>query len=199
MIDREAFHQAMEVFYLGNGTGGVAAATLRAAITAYLTSAGEGDVPVGWQWRSRIKDIMDRGAWDAWENGRAPQGDDRAPWMEYEERTLYAAPHPPRQDGARDGEAEAFRNADEEDWKRLFAMIDDSGHGRFWKAVFNDFRRYRTLYTTPPAPDEAVEAEREACALEALMVGSRIASHQGRAAARLCAKAIRARTAGGPK
>lgn len=62
-------------------------------------------VPDGCQWRSRIKDIMDRGAWNAWENGRAPQGDDRAPWMEYEERFLYSLSTLPELD-AEMGEAE---------------------------------------------------------------------------------------------
>jgi len=42
--------------------------------------------PVAWQWRSRING----GAWDAWENGRYRQ--QVPPFMEVEERPLYAAP-----------------------------------------------------------------------------------------------------------
>lgn len=50
---------------------------------------------------------------------------------------------PPASDEAVREAVEAFRNADDEDWLRLFDMIDNSGHGRFWKAVFNDFLRAR--------------------------------------------------------
>lgn len=46
--------------------------------------------PVAWQWRSRIKG----GAWDSWENGRGRHGHDIPPFMDVEERPLYA--HPPR-------------------------------------------------------------------------------------------------------
>lgn len=34
----------------------------------------------------------------------------------------------------------AFRNADEEDWARLYGFLDYSGHGRFWRDVFTEFR-----------------------------------------------------------
>lgn len=33
-------------------------------------------------------------------------------------------------------------HADDEDWRRLFTMIDDSGHGRFWKEVLSDWRTF---------------------------------------------------------
>jgi cation transport regulator ChaB len=38
-------------------------------------------------------------------------------------------------DLARQALKSAFDFADDEDWRRLFGMIDDSAHGRFWKAV----------------------------------------------------------------
>lgn len=44
--------------------------------------------PVLWQWRSRIRG----GAWDAWERGRYPGP--VAPFMDIEERPLYAHPAP---------------------------------------------------------------------------------------------------------
>ena len=33
-----------------------------------------------------------------------------------------------------------FRNADRLDWDHLMQMLPDSGHGRFWKAVFAELR-----------------------------------------------------------
>jgi hypothetical protein len=41
------------------------------------------------------------------------------------------------------------RNADDEDWQRLFAMIDDSGHGRFRKEALSEFRSFRTTIGEP--------------------------------------------------
>lgn len=35
---------------------------------------------------------------------------------------------------------ESFSFADAKDWERLFGMIDDSGHGRFWKALLTEIR-----------------------------------------------------------
>lgn len=35
----------------------------------------------------------------------------------------------------------AFRNADDMDWWHLERCIPDSGHGRFWKAVFKEDAR----------------------------------------------------------
>lgn len=35
---------------------------------------------------------------------------------------------------------EAFSCADAEDWRRLNGFLDDSGHGRFWKAIFAQIR-----------------------------------------------------------
>jgi len=29
--------------------------------------------------------------------------------------------------------AKFFDACDDQDWQRLFAMLDDSGHGKFWK------------------------------------------------------------------
>lgn len=34
----------------------------------------------------------------------------------------------------------AFRNADAEDWNRLDGFLGFSGHGRFWRDVFKEFR-----------------------------------------------------------
>jgi hypothetical protein len=34
----------------------------------------------------------------------------------------------------------AFRHADQMDWDYLYERVGDGGRGRFWKAVFNDFR-----------------------------------------------------------
>lgn len=34
----------------------------------------------------------------------------------------------------------AFENADDKDWDHLFKMIPESGHGKFWKAVFTEAR-----------------------------------------------------------
>jgi hypothetical protein len=34
----------------------------------------------------------------------------------------------------------AFRNADAKDWEHLLRYIPDSGHGKFWKAVFAEVR-----------------------------------------------------------
>ena len=34
----------------------------------------------------------------------------------------------------------AFRNVDEKDWDQLTRMIPNSGHGKFWKAVFAEVR-----------------------------------------------------------
>lgn len=36
--------------------------------------------------------------------------------------------------------AEAFRNADAQDWAHLFRFIPESGHGKFWKDVFMEIR-----------------------------------------------------------
>lgn len=36
--------------------------------------------------------------------------------------------------------AACFRNADNQDWDHLMHMIPDSGHGKFWKAVFAEVR-----------------------------------------------------------
>jgi hypothetical protein len=33
-----------------------------------------------------------------------------------------------------------FRNVDDLDWGHLLSFIPDSGHGRFWKAVFAEVR-----------------------------------------------------------
>lgn len=33
-----------------------------------------------------------------------------------------------------------FRNVDDLDWKHMLSFIPDSGHGRFWKAVFAELR-----------------------------------------------------------
>lgn len=49
--------------------------------------------PVAWRWRSRIKG----GAWDAWESGR--YGRVVPPFMEVEERALYASPAPAGEPG----------------------------------------------------------------------------------------------------
>lgn len=64
---------------------------LTAARSAMLDALGGGEVavPVAWQWRSRIRG----GAWDAWENGRYGEFE-LAPFMEIEERPLYARPQP---------------------------------------------------------------------------------------------------------
>jgi hypothetical protein len=32
----------------------------------------------------------------------------------------------------------AFRNADELDWRHLLSWMPDSGHGKFWRAVFEE-------------------------------------------------------------
>lgn len=34
----------------------------------------------------------------------------------------------------------AFENADDKDWDHLFKMIPESGHGKFWRAVFTEAR-----------------------------------------------------------
>jgi hypothetical protein len=61
----------------------------RAAILAMDRRAEVVGEPVAHQWRSRIKG----GAWDAWENGR--YGQTPPPFMEIEERPLYASPPAP--------------------------------------------------------------------------------------------------------
>lgn len=38
----------------------------------------------------------------------------------------------------RDALMEPFRNVYAKDWEHLFAMLPDSGHGQFWKAVMKD-------------------------------------------------------------
>jgi hypothetical protein len=43
----------------------------------------------------------------------------------------------------------AFRAVDELDWKHLLSFIPDSGHGKFWKAVFAETRTALAL----PVPD----------------------------------------------
>lgn len=34
----------------------------------------------------------------------------------------------------------AFRNADNSDWEHLFAVLPDTGRGKFWKSVFKSAR-----------------------------------------------------------
>lgn len=54
------------------------------------------------------------------------------------------APNPYRQWHGRDETVDAvrhaFRNADAKDWEHLLRCIPDSGHGKFWKAVFEEVR-----------------------------------------------------------
>jgi hypothetical protein len=72
---------------------GVSRQALDEVLDAYdrLSSlaATDGAGPADWQWRSRIKG----GAWDAWERGRFSQ--EVPPFMEVQERPLYAAPPAP--------------------------------------------------------------------------------------------------------
>lgn len=35
---------------------------------------------------------------------------------------------------------EAFRAVDQHDWDYLYQCLGDGGRGRFWKAVFDEFR-----------------------------------------------------------
>lgn len=41
----------------------------------------------------------------------------------------------------------AFRNVDSLDWRHLYLFIPDSGHGKFWKAVFREVQEAMALKT----------------------------------------------------
>lgn len=41
----------------------------------------------------------------------------------------------------------AFRNVDHLDWRHLYSFIPDSGHGKFWKEVFNEVQHALALKT----------------------------------------------------
>ena len=79
-----------------DATGDISFEATRVGLLAALSEAEQQPV-AAWQWRSRIKG----GEWDAWERGRYNQ--EVPPFMEVEERPLYA--HPPSKREA--GEAAA--------------------------------------------------------------------------------------------
>tara|TARA_R110000851_G_C13102466_1_gene568863 strand:+ start:3056 stop:3445 length:390 start_codon:yes stop_codon:yes gene_type:complete len=51
-----------------------------------------------------------------------------------------------------DGVAHAFRNADASDWQHLFAVLPDTGRGRFWKAVMTEARTAINAEVDGPKP-----------------------------------------------
>lgn len=172
MIDREALEKAMWA-YAPHTSGQPDRDRLSAAITAYLTHAGEGAVPVGWQlvpvamtadmvlaahrqidWCRNDQNTHRPTHESQTEHGGTSCEDDlRDAWRD----ALAAAPPPPRQDGAREGEAtpigylvEAWGTWGGTIWPEIDAFeMRDRGHS------------IRAVYGTPPAPDEAVEAFKE--------------------------------------
>lgn len=136
MIDREALKKAVDAYHAaGNGyawfqKGTNWPAPIEAAITAYLTHAGEGAVPVAWRWPDFI--------WPTrhWQFGESDPGN-----VEGKE-PLYAAPHPPRQDGAREGEV-------------MCGACGQPWTGEKCGQALNDWPHPVCYPTTPPAPDEA--------------------------------------------
>ncbi|MGO4337838.1 hypothetical protein AB4037_23255 [Labrys sp. KB_33_2] len=114
-----------------------------------LTSAGGGAVPVAWKWRVNTPKYT--GAWFLSETRHGA--------AVYEEIPLYAAPHPPSQDGAREVDAALF--IEEGALERLVKSASGAGLYDVARERRGDAARKCTipLYNTPPAPDEAVEAE----------------------------------------
>lgn len=115
-----------------------------------LTSAGEGGVPVGEAGSMPGTDGFTMAAFEAKD---VPIG-----------TKLYAAPHPTRQDGAREGEAVSLPGplpwsiltSDEGDpFGAAGAWVDANGE-------VIDPHEVLAYINATPAPDEAVEAEREA-------------------------------------
>lgn len=200
MIDREALAEKLRTA----STYGYMPARMRDLIdetVAYLTSAGKRVVPDGW-WQTIPKDPSEAMQL-AFERTR--MGPDQ--FCRAYRAMLAAAPHPPRQDGAREITGYLDRDgkpvdlpADkispemaayfgltpvaQKDGARegevtrrlgdLLAVIHrDGGHYLaeygLEKACFDAVEKvigWLSLEdTTPPAADEAVEAEREACAL----------------------------------
>lgn len=50
-------------------------------------------------------------------------------------------------------ERNVFRNCDEKDWSWLFDRLDDSGHGKFWRAVFMGVRELPKRLPTEETPE----------------------------------------------
>ncbi|WP_448953040.1 hypothetical protein [Labrys neptuniae] len=112
------------------------------AITAYLTATtvGGDEVPVGWTAPAQLELVV-----------LGISGVIRKNADEYCTVPLYAAPPPPSQEGSR--EVKQWRYTEGpfvEFWR------DGEPHHQLAAPI-----ERRTLYTTPAAPDEAVEAERE--------------------------------------
>jgi hypothetical protein len=86
--------------------------------------------------------------WTTDDGGACSRVDVRAecePWLAFlkPKLTPLFASQPPAPAGVREITEElrhAFRNADESDWRHLFAVVPDTGRGRFWKAVFTEVR-----------------------------------------------------------
>ena len=88
--------------------------------------------PVAWRWTLYPEAVM-------WTFGAY------APSNAVRKQPLYAAPPAPHA-----ALRHAFRAADKQDWDHLFRFIPDSGHGRFWKAVFGEV--LAALQPEAPAP-----------------------------------------------
>lgn len=175
MIDERAVNIA------GNKLG-YPRAVIEKIVTAYLTYAGEGAVPVGWQ-LVPTKHAGSDGAilagltwemhdafWGAYKLSIEKHGSFESTNAGYNAMLAAAPPHP-RQDGAREGEARVeevecisyergYREPAEPIWRVLIGP-----EGQEVCFDFDDRRDADRLCeilntrTTPPAPDEAVEAE----------------------------------------
>lgn len=149
MIDREAFEKAW-LFYWNQPTDMCAdyeeeqKRLFENGVRAYLTSAGEGAVPVGWTASAQLELV-----------GLGVTGIIRKDADEFCTVPLYAAPHPPRQDGAREVDVD---DALDKLGRAIMALPPDLRSTNPAEGI----KKLRAMLTTPPAPDEAVEAEREA-------------------------------------
>lgn len=131
-------------------------------------------VPVDYHWRSRIKG----GAWDAWERGRAPKH--QAPFMDFEERPLYAHPPlspPQEQEAAPKGEAVAWSCSPD---------IDALRNGWSVHVVPRKSDAFDVaLYTAPPSPKaepahpDELAVDRFATALKAKLAQTRQKGRSG--------------------
>lgn len=173
MIDREALDAAEETYKAHWSASQSDRTMLARAITAYLTSAGEGAVPVGWQLvptkhagsdgtiLAGLTWEMHDAFWGAHKLSIEKHGSFESTNAGYN-AMLAAAPPPPRQDGAREGELPgplpwSLNTEHTDPW------VQDATGMLMFSTIGMSETQARSFVswinaTTPPAPDEAVEA-----------------------------------------